>query len=263
MEIIDLSQEHEQSYFVCLEEWSQEIQEAGNHKEVWYNKMKDKGLRVKLAVDDNGCAGGMVQYVPVEHSPAEGRDLHFVQCIWVHGHKEGRGNYQKRGMGKALIEAAEADARAVGAKGMAAWGLFIPVWMKASWFKKQGYKKADREGMQVLMWKPFTSDAAPPRWIRRKKKPEKTGGKVTVTAFLNGWCPVQNMVFERAKRAAAEFGDKVVFQEFNTSERAVFQEWGIADGLYIDGKEMRTGPPPSYEKIREWIARRVAKLQGR
>lgn len=31
--------------------------------------------------------------------------------------------------------------------------------MKASWFKKQGYRKADHQGMAVLLWKPFTDVA--------------------------------------------------------------------------------------------------------
>lgn len=61
MRIIDLTDEHKPLYFVCLEEWSEEIKEAGDHKQVWYNKMKDKGLRVKLALDDDGKVGGMIQ----------------------------------------------------------------------------------------------------------------------------------------------------------------------------------------------------------
>ena len=115
-------------------------------------------------------------------------------------------------------------------------------------------------GMQTLLWKPFAADAVPPKWIKRKKKPETAPDRVTVTGFINGWCPAQNMVFERAKRAAAEWGDRVVFREINTFDRNVFLEWGIADGLFIDEKEVRTGPPPSYEKIKKLIAKKVKKL---
>ncbi|MDP2729525.1 MAG: GNAT family N-acetyltransferase [Dehalococcoidales bacterium] len=263
MEIIDLSKEYEKRlYFVCLEDWSEEMEEAGDHKEVWYNKMKDKGLRVKLALDDKGEVGGMVQYVPIEYSFAEGKDLYFMNCIWVHGHKRGRGNFQKQGMGKALLQAAEDDARALGSKGMVAWGIPLPFWMKASWFKKQGYDKVDQQGVlgQVLLWKPFTDDVIPPRWIQQKRRPEVTAGKVTVTAFLSGWCPAQNIVFERAKRAAAKFGSDVEFQHIDTFNRKNLREWGISDALFVDGKQVRTGPPPSYEKIRSIIAQRVKKL---
>ena len=111
IEIIDLPTEYERLYFVCLEDWSEEMKEAGNHKELWYNEMKDKGLRVKLALDDNGEVGGMIQYIPIEHSFAQGSDLYFINCIWVHGYKKGRGNFQKKGLGKALLQAAENDVK--------------------------------------------------------------------------------------------------------------------------------------------------------
>ena len=260
MKVIDLAEEYKEIYFVCLEDWSEEMKEAGSHKEHWYNEMKNKDLRVKLATDDYGMVGGMIQYVPIEHAFAEGKDLYFIHCIWVHGYKKGRGNFRKKGMGKALLKAAEEDAKERGAKGIAAWGISLPFWMKASWFKKHGYKKVDNMGGLVLLWKPFTDDAAPPKWIREKKKPEASPGKVTVTSFRNGWCPAQNIVFERAKRAAKEFGDKVEFREIDTLDRDVFLEWGIADALFIDDKQVRTGPPPSFKKIKKKIARRVKKL---
>ncbi len=120
-------------------------------------------------MDANGEVGGMIQYIPVEQSFVAGNDLYFIYCIWVHGHKKGRGNFQKKGMGKTLLHAAEADAKDRGAKGMAAWGIPLPFWMKASWFKKQGYTRVDKQqGIlgPVLMWQPFTDNAIPPKWIR-------------------------------------------------------------------------------------------------
>jgi len=260
MKIIDLTDEYKKSYFACLEDWSDEIKEAGDHKEQWCNKMKNKGLRVKLALDDEGKLGGMIQYLPVEESFAEGNNLYFIQCIWVHGHKKGRGNFQKKGMGKALLQATEEDVKNKGADGIVAWGISLPFWMKASWFRKQGYTKVDKQGIHILLWKSFNNKTMPPKWIKQKRKVEKTQGIVTVTCFLNGWCPAQNMVFERAKRAVSEFGDKVKFREIYTFDRSIFLEWGIADALYIDKKKVRTGPPPTYKKIRKKIAKRVRRL---
>ncbi|MBN1893740.1 GNAT family N-acetyltransferase [bacterium] len=261
MEIVDLSKETLGPYLVCLEDWSEDLKEAGNRKEIWYKRMKDKGLRVKMAVE-NGKALGMIQYVPIEAAFAEGRDLYFIHCIWVHGHKgKGVGNVQKRGIGKALLHAAEEDVRGMGKTGVAAWGVWLPFWMRASWFRKQGYTKVDRDGMAVLLWKPFSQDAVPPRWIRMKKKPDKGEGRVRVTALCSGWCQVQNMTCERARRASAAFGDKVEFCEVDTSDRATYLEWGIPDGLFIDGKSVVTGPPPSYQKIMKKIAKKVSKLK--
>jgi len=259
MEIIDLDEKYKEVFMVCLEDWSDEMKEAGNHKKKWYNEMRNKGLGVKLAVKNEKVVG-MIQYLPIEYSFAEGQNLYVILCIWVHGHKEGVGNLQKRGIGKALLHAAEDDVRTKGVNGIVAWGLSLPFWMKAKWFKKQGYTKVDKQGMRSLLWKPFVEDAIPPKWIVQKKIPELIQGKVKVSAFINGWCPAQNIVFERAKRAASEFGDKVIFEKINTNNRELFLEWGISDALFIDDKEIRTGPPPSYEKIKKHIAKRVKRL---
>jgi GNAT superfamily N-acetyltransferase len=263
MKIVDMDEHHLPLFLVCLEDWSDEIKEAGNRKEVWYHQMKDKGLRVKLALDDQETLGGMIQYLPIEYSFVEGADLYFINCIWVHGHKQGRGNFQRKGMGKALLMAAEVDARSLGAKGIAAWGLILPIWMRAAWYKKHGYRVADRLGIQSLLWKPFTDDALPPKWIRQKAKPSLESNKVAVTSFCNGWCPVQNLVYERAKRAVSDpqISNNVRFQEVNTLNRDEFLRWGISDALFINQKEVRTGPPPSYDKIRKLIVRQTNKLK--
>lgn len=260
MKIIDLSPEHHNTYFCCLEEWSDDMKDAGDHKACWYHKYKDQGLGVKLAVDDDGVVGGMIQYLPIEASYLDGHDLYFILCIWVHGNKEGRGDFQGKGMGEALLAAAEEDARERGAKGMVAWGLALPFWMKASWFKKHGYKKVERDFISLLVWKKFADDAEEPRWVKQKQPVPVIEGKVAVTAFKNGWCPAQNISFERAKRAAEEFGEKVVFQEIDTTDDEVFDQWGIVDGIFIDGKLANWGPPVSYEKMRKLIEKRVKKL---
>jgi GNAT superfamily N-acetyltransferase len=263
MRITSLSEKQLDSYYLCLEDWSEEIKEAGDHKACWYRFMKDKGLGVKLALNIEGKAVGMIQYLPVEHSYAQGKNLYAILCIWVHGYKQGVGNHQKKGIGKALLRAAEKDVHERGALGMVAWGLSIPAWMKASWFKKQGYKPVDKMGFlgPVLLWKTFSGAASPPKWIRKTaKRPKMLPGQVTVTAFMNGWCPAQNLVYERARRASEELGDKVFFREILTRDRDTFLEWGISDALYINEKKVNTGPPPSFRKIKRKISRQLKRL---
>lgn len=110
MIVQDLTSEYEKLYCVCLEDWSDEMREAGDHKEKWLCRMKPKGLRVKLAYDDRGEVGGMIHYIPVEESFVDGRDLYDVRSP--------------------------------------------------------------------------------------KKKPSPVPGQVTVSAFINGWCPAQNISIE-------------------------------------------------------------------
>jgi hypothetical protein len=49
-------------------------------------------------------------------------------------------------------------------------------------------------------------------------------------------------------------------ERVDTFDRAVPSEWGIADAVFIDGKQVSKGPPPAYEKIEKSMAKRVRKL---
>ena len=260
MRIVDVTPEHEDLYFVCLEDWSDEMTEAGDHKERWYRQMQDKGLIAKLALDAEGRVGAMIQAIPSEHAPIEGDGLYFVLCTWVHGYAQGRGDFRGQGMGTALLQAVEAEARARGARGMAAWGLILPFWMKASWYRKRGYRKCDRDGIAALVFKPFVDSTRPPRWIRQRKKPQAQPGKVTVTAFVTGWCPGRNIACERARRACEGLGDRVELREIGTTDRETFLEWGTQDDVFIDGKKVTMGPPPKFEKLRGAIEKRLRKI---
>lgn len=259
MRVIDLSESNKNTYFLCLEQYSDEMKEAVSAKESWYNSMKEKGLRVKMAEDDSGEIGGMIQYFPVEESWIEGRDLYFVSCIWVHSNKDGKKNFQNKGMGKALLRAAEEDVKGMGKKGMVVWGTSLPVWMKASWYKKQGYESVDKKGLfgDVLLWKTFADDAQPPKWIKPKKKPETSGDKVKITCMSSGWCSAMNLSCHRVKEVAGEFGQDVEIEEVDASGPSGYREWGMSDMVYIDGKKMSMGPPPSKDKVRKLIEKRV------
>jgi N-acetylglutamate synthase-like GNAT family acetyltransferase len=243
-----------------MEDWSEEMKDGFCRKECWYNKMQDKGLRVKLSLNEEETVTGMIHYIPIEHSWVEGENLYFVYCIWVHGHKKGRGDLRKRGVGKALLRAAEEDVKNLKGNGLVVWGLLLPFFMRAGWFKKQGYTKVDRNGISVLLWKTFSDNVSPPRWIKAKKKPELTPGKVVVTALTNGWCSGINGMIERAKRICDDYADKVIYQEIDTNNRESVRQWGITDGLFVDNKNIYRGPPLSYEKMRKLIGKKVRKL---
>ena len=257
--IIDLNEKYFNTYCVCLEDSSKDMQEAGDHKKCWYDKMKDKGLGVKIAINEENKAIGMIQYTPAEFNLIEGQLLYQINCIWIPPDKKNR----KAGIGKALLKAAEEDVKARKAKGIAAWGLSIPVFMKASWFKKQDYKVVDKDGNQILLWKPFEDNLLEPKWIFQKKKPLKNmnSGKITITTFLSGICPVQNLNYERFNRAANEFKDKIVLQKIDTFCKENRNEWGIRDAVFIEDKCVSAGPPMSYKKIRKKIKKAVKKIK--
>ncbi len=263
MRVIDLTEDKKRTYFLCLENYSEEMRDAIQSRENWYNKMRDNGLRVKLAEDESGEIGGMVQYFPIEHSWVKGEDLYFVSCIWVKSYKPGGGTFQNQGMGKALMKAVEEDVKGLGKKGIVVWGTSLPVWMRASWYKKLGYEKVDKKGLMgdVLLWKTFDDSAQPPKWVKRKKTPGKGSDKVKVTCMTNGWCTASNLGCHRTLDAAKKFGDQVEVEVIDTMESNNFNEWGFTDGIFIDGKKVSFSPPPSIEKVHQLIEKRTRKLK--
>jgi GNAT superfamily N-acetyltransferase len=262
MHIVDVTPEHESIFAACLEDRLPEAREAGSLRAEWIHVMKGRGLRAKLAVDEKNVPVGMIQYVPASETLLDGSPgAYFVYCIWVVRFGDERGNHQGKGTGTALLEAAEADAKSLGATGMAAWGLVLPVWMRASWFRKHGYRRVDRSGMAALMWKPFLPNTPAPRLVLPKKRPERIPGQVTVTSFLQGQCRAGNVGHERARRACAEIGSPVVYRVVDTKNMATANEWGILDALYIDDREVRIGPPPPYERIRKRIEKAARRLK--
>ncbi len=263
MKIIDLDKRYEPLYCNCLIGDPERLKDAGDYKRRWYETMKPRGLKVKLALDDAGEPVGMVQYAPVAESPVTGKDMYYLYCIWVINDKRFRGNHQKMGFGTALLDAFEEDARQSGRKGVIVWGLSLPVFMPARWFKKHGYQEVARQGMQVLLWKAWGQDVTPPSWIRPHKLPAPTPGKSTVTCFCGGWCLEVNQSFSRTKRVIAEVGRDFDFQEIDTTDRKTFDEYGLSDALFIDGKEMPLGPAPSYAKIKRAIQKSVKKAEKR
>jgi hypothetical protein len=201
----------------------------------------------------------MIHYVPIEQSWVSGKNLYFIYCIWVHGYKEGVGNNQGHGIGGLLLSAAEEDCRALGAAGLAAWGVRLPFFLRSKWYKKRGYRTADKDGMLELVWKPFKDGAMPPKLVKMKKKPPEKNELPTVTCFRNGWCPAQNISCERMKKAAADFGSKVKYVELDTDRPEVLDEWGIADAVFIDDKQINRGPPLTDKKIRKHLKKAVRK----
>lgn len=261
--IENLNDENLLPFCSCLEEWSDEIKEAGDHKQHWVEKMRDRGLGVKMARNEAGEYVGMIQYVPSEYTAVEGEGNYHIHCCWVHAYKgKGVGDWRKRGIGKSLLRAAEEDVRNKGGKSISAWGLGIPVWMRASWYKKQGYKAVDKEGIARLMWKPITEDAIQPHWrIPVSELKDKSNGSLRVVSYINGICPAANIGHERIKKVLDGFNGPVNYSVYENNEPADIKKRGISDALYINGRSVSLGPPPKEEKLRKIIEKEIRKLK--
>jgi len=259
----DSSQNELHSFCACLCPGEAELASVSPVKLAWYEKQRSHGFRVLLAFSGQTPLG-MIQYGPVESSWLEGKGCMVVYCIWIPPKKRLGGiQARSRGIGTALLAAAEEDARRSGSGGMAAWGLALPLWMRAGWFRKHGYRVVERQGMMRLLYKTFESGSIPPRWRSPAGQPAKHGsGPVRLTVLSNGWCPAMNMVMQRARDVASEFGNAVSVDEISTADPAVMIRLGESDMLYIDDRPVSPAPPVSPARLRRLLARAIKRHTG-
>jgi hypothetical protein len=137
------------------------------------------------------------------------------------------------------------------------------LYMDSPWFEKQGYEKADEKGGKYLVWKAFTEDALSPEWIEIEFKQEQAAGKVKVTSFFSGECSAQNGAHYRAKKAASDAGDMVIFEEIDLSDSENRKEYGFGGGIYVNGENIFdiSVPPPSYDMIKKKIEEKLMELK--
>lgn len=250
MKLESISKDTEGTFFRCLHDEKPDDPRVVEVRRRWFEEHKHQGLRAKVLIADSGEVVGLCQYLPVEHSHYEGRDLMAILCMWVHGYEHHIGNQQKRGYGRFMLELIEEDAREAGFKGVTVWGKDFPYWNPVSFYEHMGYSRVDQAGNDVLVWKPFTDDAEPPRMLRQVGKAPGDPGKVSVTSLFTGWCG--GCIFNLMAREAVDgIEDIVDFIEVDTSIRENLLEWGVSDGILLDGKPYRSdGPPFTTEELR-------------
>jgi len=227
---------------------SDEIDAAAAKRRALLRELAAHGGRLKVALADEEHVG-FAHGVPIDLSSwgPIGRDLMVIPCLCVLSEATGRG------VGRALIESIERDARDAGFAGVtitayrdipgAEW--FMP----AGYFERLGYRVVDERGVEVLLWKPFRDDASPPRFLQRKYAFEPIAGKVVVDLFWNDFCQTSGIEAERAREGCAEYRDRVVLHEHNAEDRATLLQYQTPRAIYVNGEEVFWG----YEAPREGI----------
>lgn len=133
------------------------------------------------------------------------------------------------------------------------WGKDFPYWNPVSFYEHLGYSRVDQIDNDILVWKPFTDNANPPRMLRQKNRPIAEENKVSVVSLFTGWCG--GCVFNLMAREAVDgLEDIVDFMEVDTSVREKLLVWGVSDGILLEGEPYRSdGPPFSVEELRQEI----------
>jgi len=248
VEIREMSKADEYFVSTCTHvNESREADECGKKRLAWFKKMRKKGFRAFAALLD-GKPAGFIYLMPIEVCPwgPLGTGLISVPCLYVL--KKAQGN----SIGRALFNAAENEARRQGKRGLVTVAYHHDFWfMPASFFEKMGFKKVDSRDARLLdenhfptkvalMWKTF-SKCEKPRFAERKYRFKPVKGKVVIDLFSNAFCSTSTIEAQRVRDVAGEFEGRVVLNEHWGEDRSVLESFGLARGIFINGKEAGWG----------------------
>jgi len=234
---------------------SEEMDAAAARRLAWLGAMHEKGSRVKVA-SVGGEKTGFLYVIPIEFSPwgPLGHDLMVVPCLYVasKGH----------GVGKALLAAAEEEARRQRRKGIATIGYYHDFWfMPAGFFEANGFSKCgeakqryfDSKSRAAVLWRVFDEHAEAPVLLKPNYQFKPVPGKVVIDLFWNAFCQTSNIEAQRVREVAAEFGDSVVLNEYSADDRPTLLRHQVARGIFVNGHEIGWGYEAPKAGIREAI----------
>jgi GNAT superfamily N-acetyltransferase len=246
---------------------SDETDAIAKRRVKWFRNMHEKGLRVKVALL-NEKQIGFLYVMPIEICPwgPLGKDLMVIPCLVVLDKEK------NQGAGSALVAEAEEEARHQGKKGIVTTGYYSDFWfMPAPFFERLGFsvvgdiRKVTAEGQEeylnkeALLWKVSDSSARAPESLKPNYRFKPVSGKVVVDLFWNTFCATSNGEAQRVREVAAEFGDSVVLNEYPADDPAIFHQYQMSRGIFVNGKEIGWG----YEAPRDGIRKAISEAVGK
>jgi GNAT superfamily N-acetyltransferase len=254
MQVIDLTDKHMRFVTLCThdDDTDEDTEKAAPVRETWLKDNLAKGLRVKVVVD-NGKPVGFAHCLPIELSTwgMSGTDIMTVPCLtlkYSYVYKQERGS----GYGRALMEAVESEAKKT-KKGVAVRAYDNDFWfMPASFFMKLGYRQVSKQGDAVIMFKAFES-VRPPVMHRLSYQPNLVPRKVVVDAFWNPICLTSLVEIMRIREVCAEYGDRLVLNEYNCGDKDVLERYQTERAIFINGEPKSWG----YEAPRDGLRKEI------
>lgn len=205
---------------------------------------------------------GLVEYAPASHAaaPVKGEDVWVIHCVWVIP------PYAGRGIGAELVAEVLRDLRrdpgprlcsglaVVAYEGERWWGFFD--YMPSRFFRELGFAPVDRDGNRVLLYFPLDRDRPPPYLIPPRTRLEDAGrapdarpAKRSVKLVYHSRCPAATLVRDSLAAHFARRGD-VGFEAVDSRDREVLLRYGVADGVYVDGRLVLHKVPSVAEVLR-------------
>ena len=231
---------------------SEEIDDCARQRRRLFESLRSQGAIFKVAVLGEQRAG-FAYGIPIERSPwgPLGESLTVVPCLYV------LPPFAARGAGRMLIDAVETNARTTGRTGVTITGYRgqgdADWFMPASFFERLGYTSVDARGTEVLLWKTFTDEAVPPRFLEPRYVFEPIPDVVVVDLFWNAFCPTSAIEASRVRDVCLEFGDRVRLREFQAEQRETLLRYGLPRGIYVNGNLIGWGYEAPKDGIRDAV----------
>jgi GNAT superfamily N-acetyltransferase len=197
----------------------------------WFKSKINKGLRIKIALDESGHQVGFIEYLPAELAwrPIKARHYFFIQCIALFV-KEAK----DKGIGSYLMEQCVVDARANNQSGVCAMSSEGPWIANKSLYEKNGFVIVDQLDRFELMVKSFDDSAEKPCFVDWTKQQAKYKGWHLV---YSDQCPWHDKAIHELRQCAADKGIGLTVKKLKSPKEAQLAPSGFGTfSLIKDGK---------------------------
>lgn len=213
---------------------------AKDAKRFWNYNTLFRGVRILVAYEGTTPVGHL-EYIPIEYAPkpVTGANLTFIDCMFVEPKQ------RWHGVGAELLQACEEKNREH-AHGLAVIAYPDSLFMPAGFFIEHGFVCVAEQDNAWLMFKAWR-EVDMPQFLPRHYAAHERADKATIDVFWNSQCPFWVKAHNCLLRAVKDLGDQVAVHDINTDDRAVMQQYGIANGVFINGQCVFLYPPGETE----------------
>lgn len=211
----------------------------------WFAAHLGKGVEGFHLEDKTGVVFGHIYWVPAEKALVPYRieeGVAFEYCEWIQRAWQGKGGMQL--LFRAFVDYLQAEHY----KGILVDGTEYEGYMHYRHFLKRGFRILRESDGGKLMYYPLSQENVKVEPIPVQLPPE---GQKGICIFGSLFCPVGASAVMAVRNAVSELGDKVRLQEISAS-REVIERYGIADGIYINGRPVFFGPVKE-DQVKETI----------
>jgi GNAT superfamily N-acetyltransferase len=203
----------------------------------WFAENLGKYVEGFHLEDDDGQVIGHIYWAPSERAlvpyQIEGHAA-FLYCEWVQRPHRGRGYLRQ------LFQAFTAFLQEEGYKGILVDGTEIEDYMHHRHFAKRGFRVIREAGGGRLMYLPLKQQTVRVEPLS-PRIPISGTAPVEILIIGSLSCPVGSSAVLAIRKVVDELGEAVLVREVPAGREAIAR-YGVADGIFINGKAKFFGP---------------------